>query len=86
MFKAISTKRLTKDLINTYFSSGVFQNYLVFIPAKRYIKHFSGTTRTDSWKCNGMLEEHIENITKSDSNFAPTFLDHHVLPDCKCVD
>ena len=26
-------------------------------------------------------EESIENITKSDSNFAPTFVDHHVLPD-----
>ena len=28
-----------------------------------------------------MSKENIENITKSDSNFAPTFLDHHVLPD-----
>ena len=29
-----------------------------------------------------MLEESIENITKSDSsNFAPTFVDHHLLPD-----
>ena len=28
-----------------------------------------------------MSEENIENITKSDSNFAPTFVDHHVLPD-----
>ena len=28
-----------------------------------------------------MLEENIENITKSTSNFAPTFADHHVLPD-----
>ena len=28
-----------------------------------------------------MLEENIENITKSDSNSAPTFVDHHVLPD-----
>ena len=25
-------------------------------------------------------EENIENITKSDSNFAPTFVGHHVLP------
>ena len=39
--KAISTKRLTKDLINKfnilngikYFSLGIFQNYLVFMPA-----------------------------------------------------
>ena len=56
-----------------------FQNYLVFIPAKKCIKYFRGTTRTDSWKSNGMSEESIDNITKSDSNFAPTFAEHHVL-------
>ena len=28
-----------------------------------------------------MSEESTENITKSDSNFAPTFVDYHVLPD-----
>ena len=28
-----------------------------------------------------MSEENIENITKSDSNFAPTFVNHHLLPD-----
>ena len=28
-----------------------------------------------------MSEENIENITKSDSNFAPTFVNHHVLLD-----
>ena len=28
-----------------------------------------------------MSEGNIENITKSDSNFAPTFVDHLVLPD-----
>ena len=28
-----------------------------------------------------MSEESIENITKSDSSFAPTFVDHHLLPD-----
>ena len=64
-----------------YFSSGIFQNYLVFIPAKKYIKYFSGTTGIDSWKSNGISEENIENITKSGSNFAPTFVDHHILPD-----
>ena len=26
-----------------------------------------------------MPKENIENITKSDSNVAPTFVDHHVL-------
>ena len=28
-----------------------------------------------------MLKENIENITESDSNFAPTFVDHHILPE-----
>ena len=28
-----------------------------------------------------MSEENFENITKSDSNFAPTFVDHQLLPD-----
>ena len=63
-----------------YFFSGIFQNCLVFIPTKKYIKHFSGTTWIDSWKSNGMSEEDIENITKSGSNFAPTFADYHLLP------
>ena len=70
--KAISTKGSTKYLINKfsilnglkYFYSGIFQNYLVFIPARKYIKNFSGTTWTDSWKSNGMSEGNIENITK----------------------
>ena len=41
---------------------------------------------TDSSKSNGMSEENIQNITKSDSNFAPTFVDHHVLPDTNFMD
>ena len=45
------------------------------------MKYFSGTTRINSWKSNGMLEENIENITKSESNFAPFFVDHQLLPD-----
>ena len=86
--KAISAKRLIKNLINkfsvlngeNYFSSGIFQKYLVFIPAKKFINYFSGTIQTDSWKSNGMSEGNIENITKSDSTFAPTFVDHQLLP------
>ena len=87
--KAISTKRLKKDLNNKFsipngakcFSSGIFQNCFVFIPSKRYIKYFSGTTQIESWKSNGISEENIKNITKSDNNFAPTLVDHHLLPD-----
>ena len=64
-----------------YFSSGIFQNYLVFIPAKKHVKYFSGTARIDLWKSNEMSEKIIESITKPDSNFAPIFVDHHLLPD-----
>ena len=86
--KAISTKALTKDLIDKFSilnlakssSSGIFQNYLVFIPAIKYIKYIHATTRICSQKSNGMPEEGIENITKSDNNFALTFVDHHFLP------
>ena len=63
------------------FSSGIFQNYLVFIPVKKSINYFSGTTWIDSWKSNGISEENIENINKSDSNFTPGFVDLHVIPD-----
>ena len=83
--KAISAKGLTKDLINkfsilngaNYFSLGIFQNFLVFIPPKKYINYFSGTTWIELWKSKGMLEENIENITKSDST---NFVDHYLLP------
>ena len=64
-----------------YFPSGIFQNYLVFILAKKYIKYFTGTTGIESWESNGMSEESIENITKSESNFAPTFVEDHLLPE-----
>ena len=61
--------------------SGIFQDYLVFIPAKKFIKYFIDTTLIDSWKSNGMSEENIENIPKSDSNFEPSYVDHYLLPD-----
>ena len=55
--------------------------YLVFIPAKKYIKYFSGTTWVNSLKFHKISEENIENKTKSGSFFALSFVDHHVLPD-----
>ena len=64
----MSTKGLTKDLINgykilngaKYLFSVIFQNYLIFIPAKKYLKHFNGTSRINSSKPNGMSEENVE--------------------------
>ena len=74
------------SILTKYFSLGIFQNYFVFMPAKKYIKYFSGTTGIESWKSNGMSEESIENITKSDSNFIPNFVDHDLLPDMDLMD
>ena len=64
-----------------YFSLGILQNYLAFIPAKKYIKYFSSTTRIESWKSYKISEENIKNKTKSNSNFLQTFADYHLLPD-----
>ena len=70
--KTILTKGLTKDLINKFrilnegkcFFSRLFQNYLVAIPATKYIKYFSFATRIRLWKSKEMSEENIKNITK----------------------
>ena len=67
-----------------YFSLGIFQNYLVLTPTKKYIKNFTSTTLVESRKSDGMSQETIENKTKSDNNFAPTFVDHHSFPDISC--
>ena len=45
------------------------------------MKYFSVTIWIDLWKSNGISEENFESLTKSDSNFAPNFVDDHVLPD-----
>ena len=41
--------------------SKLFSIYLVFIPARKYITYSNDTTRTNSWKSNGLLEGNIEN-------------------------
>ena len=61
------------------FFSRLFQNYLVAIPATKYIKYFSFATRIGLWKSNEMSEENIKNITEWDKSFAPALVDHHVL-------
>ena len=61
--KAISTKGSTRDLINKfsilngtkYFSSGTFENYLVFTPAKKYIIYFSALV---GLICGNVMECH----------------------------
>ena len=64
----MSTKVLTKELINKlsilneakYFSSVIFQSYLVFIPDKKYIKYLNDTNQIYSWKSNGMSEKMLK--------------------------
>ena len=76
---------MTKDLKDKisilngakYVSLGTFPNYLVFIQAAKYIKIFQST--------NQIYWESIENITKSDRIFAPTFVYHHSLPDINFI-
>ena len=65
-----------------YFSLGIFLNYLVFIPAIKHIKYFHGNTQIYFWKSTGVSKKSIKKMTKSDSNFAPTFADHHILQNC----
>ena len=51
----------------------------MFIPAIKHIKYFTSTTQIEPWKSNGMSKKSLDNITKSDSNLTPTFVDHHSL-------
>ena len=67
--KAIPTKELTKDLIdkfsivNTakYISLGICQNYLVLLPAKKYINYFSATSQVN----HGNLMEYQKKVLKT---------------------
>ena len=85
----ISTKELTKDLINEYsilkgakyFSSCVLQNYLAFISANKYIENFRNIQEIFLWKSNGMSEESIKNLYGSDNNFAPTLINSYPSQD-----
>ena len=58
-----------------------FKNFYYIYLLKKYIKYFSGTTQINLWKSNGMSDKNIENITKTDSTFATTFVNDHVLLD-----
>ena len=87
--KAITTKELTKYLINKfsilngakYSSSGIFKNYLLFIPGKKIIKYFRGTTQIDLWKSNGISKENIKISLDQTAILQQLFFDYHLLPD-----
>ena len=67
-------------MVQNIFLRKYFKMVFVFIPAIKHINFFHGTTQISSWKSSGLSEESIKNITKSESSFAPTFVDHHSLP------
>ena len=55
-----------------------FKIIYYFYQLKKYITYFSSTIQIHSWKSNGISEKNNENIAKSESNFATTFVDHHL--------
>ena len=85
--EAISTKGLTKDLINgskilnerRYFSSGTLQNHLRYVLYNKYIRIFSNTSNVLPWKSIETSEDSIENINTCGSNFAPTLISYSPL-------
>ena len=38
---------------------------ILYLRQLKYIKYFHGTTQVCFWKCDGVAEENIEDITKS---------------------
>ena len=56
-------------------------DYLYQLKKIKYFNKYFSTTRIELQKSNGMSEKINKNITKSDSNFGPYFVDHQLLPD-----
>ena len=80
--EAISTKELTKDLLNgckifngaRFFSLGTRQNHLINFSYEKYFRFFTNTSKVLLWKSIGLPEELVENITTSDCDFAPILI------------
>ena len=51
----------------------------MFTTAKRYIKYFGGTTRSDSRKSNRVSEENIKKYKSVREEFCTNFCYHHIL-------
>ena len=88
--KLISTKGLTKKLINKYSSlnsakcissDGLYNCFYLY--QLTYLQLFSGTTKVHSWTSEAMSEESIENSSTSDNSFAPKWIDDYTLPELK---
>ena len=87
----MSTKGLTKDLINKYsivngakyFSSVGLQNYLIFTPPSRYITAFIRANKIYSWISKGISDESIKSPSESGSTFVPEFIVVYPSPKIK---
>ena len=55
----------------------------MFLSNKKYFKFFTDTSKIFTWKSIGYAEENIENMTTSDSSFAPALINCYPLPDIK---
>ena len=66
-----------------YLSSGILQNYLVFISAKKYLTFFTRTTEIYSCKSNGISEKSIKKIATSENSSAPTWISSYPLADAR---
>ena len=91
--EAISTKGLTKDLINRskilngarYFSSGTLQNHLIYVSYNECFRFFSNTSNILPCKSIKISEDSIANISTWGRNFAPTLINYSSLPDIKFI-
>ena len=85
--EAISTKGLTKDLINAYkilnraryFYSGTLQNHLIYFSYKDDFTFFTNIRKFLSWESIGLSQERVENITKPASNFASNLINYYPI-------
>ena len=63
--------------------AGTLQNYLIFLPNKKYFKFSTNISKLFTWKLIVYAEENIENTTTSNSNSAPALINYCPLLDIK---
>ena len=59
-----------------FFLRNIKKLFNIFFKKKKYFRTFTSTSNVLSWKSIGLSEEGVENITTSDSNFAPTLINY----------
>ena len=80
----ISTKGLTKDLINGYsILKGAKYFFQVYYKITKYLYQLINTLTIVLVSKKGMSEESIKNPSNSNNNFAPSLINSYPLPDIK---